>query len=661
MSGKYKDNETMYHINQIKIMMRINRKDKDFTPFTFKMLSHPDLAGLPGNYTYPYFTNSVSYPYAMLANRDYKYIVEFFFDRDRFEKIIRKYGNDPVDENDLYDQPEIMNDVFDDTDAFDENTRTLIQQLDENTEHNIDCMLKLLFPISSYFSSLYTNTFQHKVSRAFNMNVFNFDFKRPFWSGNVSYIKHDSTEFIVSGVTWLNDVLNHPVYFKFLQSYYKGLLERKKNGKLVNQRVLDKYYEYANYLFPLFNNASNYVDTVDKATYDDIKKKNNLSENNVFADMFVELSILMKNARGTYANTSQTANLRLNILNELLQRIKPFAKDNADIVKCMTSTSIVSSKKLNRKQFISELNNTSNTVSKSHFRKLANAIIQTYLELQEYNRSSDYKINLKQQFTTHLSKLYELSIAIKAVEMVDDFINLRLRKLDMNTKNKDETDKSKEELDIIKYINANYSEYAKLSNTLNTSIADVTRPTRETSNILLRNEINKIRLPTVTTDAKNASKPCDQNSDFFRDVYRKYFHPDRRTFQRITPFNNAFMYVGVSTLGDVKDENIKDEAKINEIYVLVDVVNRKKYETKKHRCKLQDDRLLNTLNNLLSARNDAMVGKYREYTSFDNAVFDDPEKSTETQGAAPVESKKTGGVGKPMWITLTRTRRRRNI
>jgi len=665
MSSNYTDNEPIYHINQIKIMMRLNRKGKDFVPFTFSMLSHPDLAGLPGNYKYPYFTNSVSYPYAMLANRDYKYIVEFFFDRERFEKVIRKYGSDPVDENDLYNQPEIMNEVFDDTDVFDENTRTLIQQLDENTEYNIDCMLKLLFPISSYFSSLYTNTFQHKVEKRFNSDVFNFDFKRPFWSGNVSYIKHDGSEFIVSGVTWLNDILNHPIYLKFLKSYYKGLVDRIKNVNNVNTLVSSKYYEYANYLFPLLNKKSSYVDSIDKETYDAIKSNSGiaLSESNVFSDMFIELSILIKNTI-SQTPTSNALSLRMSILNSFLQRIRPFATDKSELVVGIKSPIIRSDDTLDQNLFIKVLNNGNSTVSKKHFQKLANAIIQSYIELQDYNANNKYIINLKQQINNHLSKLYELSIGLKAVEMVDDFINLRLRKLDMNIKNKDGIDKSKEEQDIIRYIGANYKQYSNLSSTLNTSIADVTRPARETSNLLLRNEINKIRLPTASADAKNARKPCDKNTDFFRDVHRKYFNVERRSFQRTGPINNAFMYVGVSTLFDEKEENATEEGKINEIYVLLDVVNRKKYETKKHRCKLQDDRLSNTLNNLLSARSDVFAGTYREYTSFDNAVFGDAANPTATGTATetqdPTETKKTGGARKRMWNPLTRTRRHKN-
>jgi len=611
-------NESLYHINQIKIMMKLNRKDhKEFTPFTFSMLAHPDLEGMTGNnYTYPYFTNSVTYPYMMLANRDYKYIVEFFFDRDRFEKVLRKYEDGYVDENDLFKENVIMNEVFKSKSEFSPETQAVIDQLDYNIEYNIDCMLKLLFPINHSFSSVYTNSFHHNIYGSFNSNVFYIDIKRPFWGGNTSYIKHGGTDFIVSGVEWLNDIINHPIYFKFLRAYNNSLEQRTKSDKRVELSVNDKYFEYANVLYPLYNTKSKYKDALTSlADYDKYATSVNIDDNafdltshsHFFTDMYVELSVLLQNTGNT--TTSQSASLRKSILTELKQKIQPFA-GVGELNQFMRSSDIQKDKKINRSSFLKKINE-----AKPLFSKLANTIIQTYLELSGFNSKSDYKINLKQEISRQLSTLYNLSIGLKAVGLVDDFIHLRIRKLDMNEKNADGTTKLKEELDIIKSIQTNYSQYAKMSNIINDSIADITRPKRETSNLLLRNEINKIRLPSsIKDDAENANNPCYKNFDFFRDVYAKYMHPYRKKFQKTSAFDVLLMYVGVNTLGETyeKESSATLGEQTNEIYVLLDVVDRKKYESNKHRCNLEDDILTNELNSLMSSRHDKMVNEYRE-------------------------------------------------
>ena len=213
------------HIHPIKIMVKMNT-EKDYQLFTFSMLSHPDLqsmnsgglSSVNGDYTLPYFTNSVKIPYDVLVNRDMKYITEFFFNKSRFEKLIRKYMDGYVDENDLYESP-MLGEIVKSKDELDDIIVDTLAKLDDNIEYNIHSMLKLLFPINQEFDAVYSNTYQHYIRGELNTNLFYFDIKRPFWSGNTGYIKTGSDDYIVSNVIWLNDIVNHPIYRSFINNY----------------------------------------------------------------------------------------------------------------------------------------------------------------------------------------------------------------------------------------------------------------------------------------------------------------------------------------------------------------------------------------------------------------------------------------------------------
>jgi hypothetical protein len=247
---------------------------------------------------------------------------------------------------------------------------------------------------------------------------------------------------------------------------------------------------------------------------------------------------------------------------------------------------------------------------KSVLRKIVENVSRMYNAMYEYNKT-DYKIVLDSDLNRGLSNLYEAAISIKSVKLVLDFVSGAVRQLDMNERNKDDTEKSKEEKDIIRYINKNLNEYAKLSEVISKTIDNVVAPTRDTSNFLLRNEINKIKYGNVNaTDNMGPIMDCTAQSDFFRDAYLKYIRN-----KPYVPFDETLMFTGVNTISE-SDSSDSTGNISNEIYVLVDVVDKEKFDTKEHRCRLKDDGLLNEMNYLVDTKSPFIVNPFRDNSSY---------------------------------------------
>ena len=240
-------------------------------------------------------------------------------------------------------------------------------------------------------------------------------------------------------------------------------------------------------------------------------------------------------------------------------------------------------------------------------------IMRAYNVFNEYNRG-DYRITIESNITKQFTQLYNLCIAIKSVKLIQDFIIGNVRLIDMDEKNKDKTDKSKEERDVIDYIRKNYSGYAKMSAEIVESVSQIIPPIRETSNLKLRNEINKVRFAFGNNASVSKTQNCTakENTDVFRDIYFQYV-----LNQGHLPYNNEIMYTGINTL-DLGTQN--ELGSQYEIYVLVDSVDKKQFDSKKFRCKFQDDILTNEFNHLLYSKVDNLVNTaYRSYENYDKS------------------------------------------
>jgi hypothetical protein len=604
------EQDILLNINPIKIMVKFNTKSStEFKPITYDMLANPELSDVRTPAEYPFFTSTVKYPYDMLYNKDYAYVVTFFFNREVFEKILQKHSTDYADENVLYKSSGTYKDVVDDDEQLNDEIQNTMDLLSDNAEYNVNTMMLLLFPIKFTFDSVYSSTYRQYILGDFNSNLFSFDMKRPLWEGNTCILKVDGKDQVVNNVIWLNDVVNHPVYKEFIIKYNTKLRERTDKTNKVLATLTEKQIELFILLSKLYEPI--YEGELDFFAYLDSK----LEEETPKFD------------KSGYRSNTQV--LKSQTIANMRKQLKPFLKEKGKKTEIVTETEDENEEEKEKNvtnsivgKIVEEAKN-GNKLSmrkikeillrdsdKSILRKIVDNISRMYNAMYEYNKT-EYKIVLDSELNRGLSKLYESSIAIKSVKLVYDFVSGAVRQLDMDERNKDETDKSKEEKDIIRYISKNLAPYAKLSDVIATTINNVVAPTRDTSNFLLRNEINKIKYGNVnSTDNMGPIMDCTAQTDFFRDAYLKYIRN-----KSYIPFNESLMFTGVNTVSESESSDKISNA-LNEIYVLIDVVDKEKYDTKEHRCRLKDDGLLNEMNYLVDTKSQFVVNPFRTNSSY---------------------------------------------
>lgn len=607
--------ENIYlNINPMKIMLKTNvgEGENDYQPFTYDML-YSELKDQVNEVDskYPYFTSSVKLPYDLLFYRDYSYVLEFFFNFKKFQKVLMKNIVDYVDENAIYGTS-----ITEGEDVDDE-TAQLIATFEENTEYNVQSMMKLLFPIRFTFDKAFSSTYRQLVLGEFNTNMIAFDPKNPLSEGATGMMTIDGNVYIVRNVVWVNDIVNHPIYNGFIVKYNNGINTKRgfeSKMEVVYREKIMELMILLNILYPKTPPATSVT---------------------VKPDFFAELKTALENeipsvSRNTYI--SNTLANKKQVLSTLLKELNYFvATANTPTpppLKMVDSCRNIQGKILKTEVFKYIYDNEQIIAD---IVKHITRIYNTYYE----NNKTDSKVMLGSELNANLTKLYNACIAIKATKMVQSFVFGELRFLDMSEKNKDDTTKSKEERDVIGYISKYFGSFAKMSDNIVKSIDNIIPPIRETSNLLLRNEINKIRFKSrETTDPKLGDTPsCSRNKDFFRDVYNRYMLNRSQM-----PVNEAIMYTGVNTstqeyvANDVEKTKGSEGNTTYEIYAVIDLVNKSYFESGKYRCELTNDDVTNEFNSLVYLRIENMLNTYRKYSNF-NARFAKTGVSTKTNAA----------------------------
>jgi hypothetical protein len=219
---RFQNENRVFKISKLQIMLDLNptaqekTKAKDFIPFTFDMYYHPDFEKDPPKTTskLPFFTNEVQYP--LLQSKSLKERVEFFFNINKFTEELRTNGKNWVEP------------LSEDT-----NVEARDAQIQENEKANIASMLRSLFPISETFGNALLSSYDNYILQNTNweilygidameiINIFGFAERFGFIdkNRNYSYIKINGKPKTIFSVTWENDVVNHPVYREFIETY----------------------------------------------------------------------------------------------------------------------------------------------------------------------------------------------------------------------------------------------------------------------------------------------------------------------------------------------------------------------------------------------------------------------------------------------------------
>ena len=149
--------DNVLQIEQIKIYMNLNipGKENQQTPLTSGLLHNPLIKSSSNFSEYPFFTKNIVYPKAVLNRLGFNDRIEFFFNKDKFKKIIMQNRTNYF--------PEKLNmDVSD----FDEE--------DVIIAYNIQSMIELLFPITEPIINNHINSLSKYIQEKTD---YNFTFK----------------------------------------------------------------------------------------------------------------------------------------------------------------------------------------------------------------------------------------------------------------------------------------------------------------------------------------------------------------------------------------------------------------------------------------------------------------------------------------------------
>jgi len=247
---------SLYDIEKIKIMIKTNIPNKEPIPFDSKTLYITNKIGYSD---YPYITKQVKYPYDELAKMSYSDIANFFFVKkvfiDTLSKSIKQQGINTLETPEQKKQRE-----------------------ETNIEYNTITMLELLFP--TYYPT-YNNFFISFVSNIGGQ--VEMPQKSLFGNKNkqFSYINIDKP-YTITKITWLNDIINHPVYGEFIDDF-------------------NNYKKWSEYIMPeIENKIKTYQSDIDRLIQ-------NIDVNNEIRELEKYFTNLDNNRRGYQdSNISQS-------------------------------------------------------------------------------------------------------------------------------------------------------------------------------------------------------------------------------------------------------------------------------------------------------------------------------------------------------------------
>jgi hypothetical protein len=230
-----------FDIDALRILINTNVPDANLKKinFTRNMLTRPpdekkEASNLILN-DLPFFTYDVLYPRALLIKMTYQDRINFFFNIDRFNELLTPYINDKLDHKEIETNP----------DEFYKKRYRIINK-------NVITMLLVLFPTKYPMINELYDSYSYVVNHRKQVHGIMFN---PFAKQFFSYLNINGKSYTVKSVTWLNDIMNHPLYSNFLQQYsiyYKLANEEiKKTDKKIDalvKTITSKLNEIINYL-----------------------------------------------------------------------------------------------------------------------------------------------------------------------------------------------------------------------------------------------------------------------------------------------------------------------------------------------------------------------------------------------------------------------------
>jgi hypothetical protein len=705
--------DRIFQISNLQIMMDVNGLAKS-EPFDLDMLYHPELEEdkpITTSKT-PYFTRDALFPGFNLMFRSMKDRVEFFFNIDVFKRTMLLEGTNWIDrEKEDGDSDTASKEAADNTAnptiSLVEYT-PLSKEEEANERANVMTLLRCLFSISNKFDKPISSTFEHYIKGKWNpeilygtdviesLNVFGFMEKFGITKKDrgVSYLKIGGKNRIIMNTVWEDDIINHPVYRKFILAYYKQLSQSKPakrkvannfnvgNNKLYAQLVKNTYISSLKKLLVseidkyIQSNGMSYAALFNVSSRQQANSESiewimaNMSDNKlrevidkVFSDAnkIERLNGEMSGINKTIVDIPNTKSYKVNSFdkNTIFSTLK-----NKECIRVVLSylNSNISNDSRNFTKDSAIRNITikfeqiSDTVyAQNDMVRAANDIGLISNAISEYEKTLKTTFELGDFDKMIKSEYLNLAVDIIAANRVLDFIekNIIIR-IANNGVYFDGTKETELDKLVISRIHKLYEDVLNTSKELGTTLFDVVRPKRITSNPNLYYLLNRIQMGRwPETDDEELQKQYDREKNMLVFIHNKYFsrYPPNIRNRQETPY----MCTGVDTvISNNKREN-NSVSEMLEIYVRFTVIDHSKFMEDGHaECKIQNDFLANELHYLLDVNSIALVNPFREFRLIDDIT---------TNGLTTIKepSKTRGGFSNNKRKTYSKRIRSRRI
>jgi hypothetical protein len=604
------DNNYNLRVVPIKVMLNTNIPKMKPFPLHFKTLYHHDLEKgrfAANQYEYPLFTNSVRYPMSVLAMKTYSDRVDFFFNKNRFTKICRKFGTNYIEYDDEDEPTSSL-----DPDELEKKEQEIEEKEKANGDYNIQCMLIMLLPVADEFINVFQSSYDQYILNQSSSEVYtlrNIDPVKlfnpswlPFYNyfadrkyhspvQEISYLKQNGKKYVVNGVIWLNDIVNHPIYREFLSVFYQKNREKINNRKKIQKQMRERLVVFNNLLT---RNEPFFPETIG------VLLKIVVFDQNILTQINFTVDALKKPP-----NNNNVMALR-DVINSKIPSSSGF--NQKDQTRRETVFKMCNYLLNARESMIKTTNSNDNTF------EIIDNIVKAYNEYSLYNESADkgMVISLNDQTRTFVD-LYNSAIFLKSIQLIDLFLNNKINRFDVSEKNEDDTPKTKLELDIIRSIKKNFPYYIQLNDDILKHLKSVIEPARRSSNV---------KLQTFLKDLFRPSQPATNGSsatgNYLVDIYNKYIANTKANID--DKAIKEYMDVGISSIVNDDPANAGLGKECPEIYVYVNVVQKDDYENSVNRqCVIKDDLLANKLKQLLFAntmmdRTFPEINPYRSFT-----------------------------------------------
>ena len=511
---------------------------------------------------------------------------------------------------------------------------------------------------------------------------------------NHSYIKVNGRLKTVFSVTWENDVVNHPIYHEFIDTYmdqvkrtklrtyevYRNLETKREeldsaleeswiiyevrklfydDPKMMD--ILSEILEVKDKRIPEIEKKLNRIGTEElfnkwkKIETDELRKRISAKKKRAMTKLSAIRAFKDKHQRGG-SNDQKMTDDELKEMIETLKNpdtigsfihyLEGIAEEDDSSRYSRNSMSIKEKQAIQRIAYKLSSLNSKNGVkgigAANVFFEANDVITENKISLGEYNK--------------YFRKLLNLSVEVKSANNVYLFVrdNIPIR-IATNGVYLDGTKETESDALVLSAMRkGTYQAILTDSDKLSKSVENVYLPNRKTSNAKL---FALIELISGKKKKQKNDETIERN--VIEKIYRKYFA--KSPIQYSLSETKDYMYTGVdSVIQSLSNESgEKSEAKKNEksgvsqtlseIYVRIDVVDKKTYETTpKSHCKWKEDSVTNELKYLLDMNSLAYLNPSRIYSMAEEIPDvtekkDTPEKEPDPKQKDEPPREKKGG------------------